>query len=84
MGKTGYYCLLDSMELLLSLWLNKTKARPFVSFHRQKTTSRLELIKETLCMRVCEWEICDCVCENPSVSFLAVSCLTISRAKLEI
>lgn len=29
-GKTGYYCLLDSMELLLSLWLNKTKARPFV------------------------------------------------------
>lgn len=60
-GKTGYYCLLDSMELLLSLWLNKTKAQPFVSFHRQKTTSRLELIKETLCMRVCEWEMCECV-----------------------
>lgn len=30
MGKTGYYCLLASMELLLSLRLNKrSKARAF-------------------------------------------------------
>lgn len=64
-GKTGYYCLLDSMELLLSLWLNKvSKARPFadsptsIREFSKKSPLRSQLIcdsREALC--ICEWGV---------------------------
>lgn len=64
-GKTGYYCLLDSMELLLSLWLNRSVARPFASFDQQKIASRLELISVCVCVCVNKWGLY----ENPSARF---------------
>lgn len=57
-GKTGYYCLLDSMELLLSLWLNKSKARPFAWFFNILINKRPPLDSNSLkrlSVCVCVW-----------------------------
>lgn len=62
-GKTVYYCLLDSMELLLSLWLNKSKARPSAGLSNALIIKKPPLGSnslERLSVCVCEWEMCDC------------------------
>lgn len=70
-GKTGYYCLLDAMELLLSLWLNKMARRDLLSIFWLELT--MLSTKAHLFARNSLKRLSVCVCVSGKIDCLYVS-----------